>query len=143
MSDDEYGVLATLPDSGSIRYRQGDVDRWPLDEAAAIALDLAERRNADHVSIGNGDHEFRRWNESPSFTGNFNDTPTGLRWADWYVDAEVRARRWVYHPVADMNDFDTAAEIADRAKELLPDVTRIWVGASDGSEEYEHLTADD
>lgn len=137
-----YGIEIHTERMGTIRYRLGGNDhlgvRLPLTEAEEKAHELLIGRNAVHVTVGDGEHEFRMWAhdaEGRYLSSNF-DRP-GLRWADWYVDAEINGRRWRYQPIADIDTFSAAEDVAERACGLYPDVTRVWVGASDGSEEFE------
>lgn len=115
------------------RYRTGSTselaERWNLPEAAEIAIALQNGRSGatSWVTIGDGgSHEFRLFAEDVS----------GGRWADWYVDVEMAGRRWRYRPMADLDNMAEADETAAEVEEL-DEITKIWVGASDGSEEYE------
>jgi hypothetical protein len=131
---DGYGIQVDTPSRGSSRYRRGEEDRWDLAEAEALAMNLLLSRRVNYVTVGNGDHEFRRWSSSVTDFGNFNHPD--LRWAEWYVDVEINGNRWRYHPLADLDDYEAADDLAVQAVELAPDVTRIWLGRSDGSEEH-------
>lgn len=148
----EYGIQFCNRSGNFSRYRLGGSDdgpapRWNLTEAEKIAYQLFERLgthtdgNCAYVMFGNGDHEFRIWGAAVAGQdswGNF-DGPN-LRWAPWYVDVEINGHRWRYRPVADLRDYADADELAEYVAELHPHVTRVWVGASDGSEEFEHET---
>jgi hypothetical protein len=114
--------------NGDRRYRHGGQADFELTEAAQLAADLLERASdAAYVTVGNGEHEFRLTRDD------------GDRWEDWYVDAEIGERRWQYRPMADLSDYGDAQDIADPLTEL-PEITRIWFGRSDGSEEFETVT---
>jgi hypothetical protein len=69
----------------------------------------------------------------------------GLRWAEWYVDVEINGHRWRYRPLADLERFEHGGRRSPtrRRRATYPDVTRIWVGRSDGSEEYESEVFED
>ena len=136
---DGYGV-SFATNRGQSRYRTRDSSDWDLAEAEQIAFGLLESRGARYVTFGNGEHEFRMWGENVQDAGNFTVTDTGPRWSDWYVDAEINGHRWVYRPVADLGDYGDADNLAEEAAELHPDVTRVWVGCSDGGEELESET---
>lgn len=142
---DGYGVLVSTLGRGSARYRinDGEIDTWDdILDAEAIAYSLlGSSGRVVYVSFGNGEHEFRRWADDVTEHHNF-DHP-GIRWAEWYVDVEINGHRWRYRPVADLDDQEAADGIADLASELRPDITRMWVGRSDGSEEYESEVFED
>lgn len=141
---DDYGIEIYSARTGVMtRYRRdgGETDAWGLAEAEEYAYQALLTRNATYVTVGNGGHEFRMWGENVTDYGNFTFTHTGLRWSEWYVDVEVNGRRWRYRPVADLDDYPAADELAEVAAGLHPDVTRIWVGRSDGTEEDEALTS--
>lgn len=131
---DGYGIAINTGGIGGSRYSLGNVNTWDLADAAGLALELFHARRPVYVSFGNGDHEFRMWGDDVSEFGNF--THPGIRWSEWYVDVEINDERWRYRPVADLGDYQTAEDIAMRATDL-DEVTRIWIGRSDGSEEFE------
>ncbi len=140
---DLYGIEIFSKSGNVSLYRPGSYDnmeskRWPLAEAEEIAWKLFVERRPTYVAFGSGDHEFRMWSDEITSYGNF--CHTGVRWAEWYVDVEVNGRRWRYRPVASLDDFDAADELAEIAATLHPDVTRVWTGCSDSDEEYEHET---
>lgn len=139
---DGYGVQTQMPRSGTSRYRVGDEDAWDLTEAEGIAYGLLVAYEPNYVTFGNGEHEFRAWAKDVTYIGNFTDTHTGPRWSQWYVDVEIDGHRWVYRPVADLDDHAAANALAELAATLHPDVTRIWVGESDGACEFETVTAE-
>jgi hypothetical protein len=124
---DGYGINITTR-SGSRRYRHGGQDEFDLREATDLAADLLERNTGTlSVTVGNGEHEFR-------LIGPDADIE---RHASWYVDVQIGELRWQYRPMADLGDYGDADGLAEEAAALYPDVTKIWVGRSDGSEEYE------
>lgn len=133
---DGYGVQTYTAARGSARYRAGDVDRWDsISEAAGVAASLLPRGRTAYVTVGNGEHELRMWRDDAEAFGSLSDTPTGPRWAEWFVDVEIDGRRWQYRPLADLSEFDEADELAEAAAGLASEgVTRVWVGRSDGSE---------
>lgn len=149
MSGDEYGISTAGNGISTAQYRRGGESRWSLTEAAEIAVGLLGGRSGSYVSVGNGDHEFRLWANSPEYVpSNYDQTPTGPRWAAWYVDVAMVGKRWVYRPLADIGDYEEARNLADELADL-PMFTRdevrdddgeplCWIGASDGSETYEH-----
>lgn len=136
---DGYGIT-TASRRGTAQYRLTGTDQWELAEAEEIAHRLLDRSPVIYVSVGDGEHEFRAWGTDVTSYGYENFDHPGIRWAAWYVDVEINGHRWRYRPVADLDSYDTAEEIAERAATLEPDVTRIWIGASDGSEEFELQT---
>ncbi|MEU7904092.1 hypothetical protein [Actinoplanes sp. NPDC049118] len=133
---DGYGIQIDTESRGTSRFRAGGAETWDIEEAEALAFPLLESRRARYVTFGNGEHEFRIWGENVSDLGNFNDTDTGPRWSDWYVDVEINGHRWVYRPCAELSEYPDADELAETAASLAPDVTRVWLGRSDGSEEH-------
>jgi hypothetical protein len=139
---DGYGILVNTGRSTNVgRYRMEGEDRWDLEEAERIAYRLLAECDLVYVSIGNGGHEFRMWGTAVARESSWkNFTGPDLRWAPWYVDVEINGHRWRYRPVADLRDLAAADELAEYVAELHPHVTRVWVGASDGSEEFEHET---
>lgn len=136
---DGYGILVHTETRGSSRYRRGEDDHWDLAAAEAIAMDLLLSRRVTYVTIGDGEHEFRRWSSSVTESNGF-DHPD-LRWAEWFVDAEINGNRWRYRPLADLDSYDAADELAERLSELT-DVTRIWVGNSEYGDEEVTETRD-
>jgi hypothetical protein len=140
---DGYGIAVHTATVGSSRYRAGDTDSMGTPRGGRVRLREAARlAGASPTSaFGNGDHEFRMW--ATTVDGFVNFDHPGLRWAEWYVDVEINGHRWRYRPLADLDDADKADGLATRAAELYPDVTRIWVGRSDGSEEYESEVFED
>lgn len=123
-------------------YRTGDAETWELEEATRRAAELLNRPGMVNVSVGNSEHEFRLWAPGVEAPVNFRmgarETP---RWSDWFVDVEIDGRRWVYRPLADLRDHREAAELHQRLDDLDVDdslMGRVWVGASDGGEEYEY-----
>lgn len=137
---DKYGIAMHIRAMGTVIYRPGGDDqggkRYELGEAEEVAYKLEVERRPIYVTVGNGEHEFRRWHPGVTDWGNFRSTTTGMRWSEWYVDVEMASRRWVYHPALDLPDYDRAEECAMEAVEL-PEVTRIWIGHSDTGEEFE------
>lgn len=134
---DGYGIMIDTERLGTSRYRlaDGETGTWELPEAEEIAYNLLKLRHARYVTFGNGEHEFRMWGDNVTDYGNFNHPH--IRWSDWFVDVEINGRRWRYRPVADLDGYEAADELGGAAANLYPDVTRVWTGASDGSEEYE------
>lgn len=139
---DGFGIeLGTR--SGTVRYVVTDggerVESW---DNAQIAESHAHRllmeRKPRYVTIGDGRNEFRMWHPDWDPSENLNFGNNG-RWGTWYVDARINGRRWRFAPVANIDDLETAEENALRLREV-PDVDLVWVGASDGSEEYEYET---
>lgn len=107
-------------------YRHGGEVNFDLAEAAEIADGLLERNtSALYVTVGNGEHEFRLTAEQD-----------GDRHAEWYVDVELGGKRWRYRPMADLDSYEASGEVGEPA-EALDEVSRVWIGRSDGSEEYE------
>lgn len=123
-----YGIDIQSSRGSKSRYRADGEERWDLGEAAEIAAGLLETRSATYVTVGDGEHEFRLCRVDVE------------RWAEWFVDAEMVGRRWRYRPLADLGDYGDADNLAEEAAELHPDVTRVWIGRSDGSEEQESET---
>jgi hypothetical protein len=146
----QYGIQFCSRAGNVSRYSPGDgigdVDgtfgyRWDLDQAEYLAHTLVAERPCAYVSFGNGEHEFRKWGSVVADQDSwFEFRGPDLRWAAWYVDVEINGHRWRYRPVADLDDFAAADELAETAATLHPHVTRVWVGASDGSEVFEHET---
>lgn len=134
-----YGILVHSERTGTSLYRTGsqsgdDGKNWTLEEAERTAYELlTSDRRYIFVGFGNGEHEFRAWDEHFTNYGNFNHP--NLRWAEWYVDVEIDEHRWRFRPCADLNDWAAAEEMAHIAVTLHPVVTRVWMGRSDGSEE--------
>jgi hypothetical protein len=125
--------IAIAGRNGDRRYRHGDVAEWDLAEAAELAVELLDRGvGTQYVTVGNGEHEFRLMGEDQ-----------GERHAEWFVDAQIGETRWRYRPMADLDDYPAADDLAEQAAALAPDVSRIWVGRSDGSEEFESETRED
>lgn len=126
---DGYGITITANGTDR-RYRHGGQAEFELREATDLAADLLERNTGtEYVTVGNGEHEFRLYGEQTMATDG--------RYAAWYVDAELAEHRWRYRPLADLGDYGDADGLAEEAAALYPDVTKIWVGRSDGTEEYE------
>jgi hypothetical protein len=126
---DSYAITLGISDR-TRRYRHGGQADFELAEAVNLAGELFERnRDAEHVTVGNAEHEFRLC------------AADAERHADWYVDAEVAGYRLRYRPMADLDGYDAADELA-AALEQMDEVRRIWMGASDGSEDYETDRAD-
>lgn len=139
---DGYGIEVHMGDLGSQRYRMDGHDRWDLTDAEALAHHLLTSRDkVTYVSFGDGDNEFRAWSRNVSDFGAFGHPD--VRWAEWYVDVEINDHRWRYRPCADLADWEAADRMASQAAELTPVVTRIWLGASDGSEEFDFNPADE
>jgi hypothetical protein len=134
---DGYGININMRGAGASRYRAGGEEAWDLTEACAMAHDLLHEREARYVTVGNGEHEFRMWGDSPGDLQFFKQTDTGPRWSDWYVDVRIGEHRWQYQPVADISDQDAAVDLVVEARKL-DEVDRVWAGASDGTEEYEY-----
>lgn len=140
---ESYGIEVCTVGMGPRRYRgtassNEPAQVWDLPEAEETAFRLLTRMSetgrAVYASFGNGEHEFRMWADGITDHGDFNRP--GLRWADWYVDVEINGHRWRYRPCADLSDDDQADELAELALTLRPAVTKVWFGASDGSEEW-------
>lgn len=122
---DTFGI-AMHGGRGTSLYRAGGVAEWDLAEAAEIAQGLLDGGRGEYVTVGNSEHEFRLLPDNE-----------GDRHAEWYVDVEVGDRRWRYRPLADISDYEAADELAASAANDLPDITRVWIGRSDGGEEYD------
>lgn len=137
-----YGIQLYHERRGLYRFKVDGVGEWESPTAAESLAYWAftERSLGQYVTFGNGHHEFRMWRDGIDSWNNF--THPDARWAEWYVDVEISGHRWRYRPVADLDDLDAAEELADEAHHL-PGVTRVWIGKSDGSEEYETITQAD
>jgi hypothetical protein len=126
---DGYGINVTTINGNTRRYRHGGQAEFELKAAAELAEDLAGRNGGiSHVTIGNGEHEFR-------LIGPDGDPEQ--RWSRWYVDVEIGELTWRYRPLADLDTYDAAEELARSVAEELPEITHIRFGSSDGNEEYE------
>lgn len=130
---DGYGIeVGTV--QGVRQYSGGGEKRWDLGEAERKAYELLTERAPWYVTVADGKHEFRMWR--PDFVDRPGGFDHGQRWAEWYVDAEINGNRWIYRPLADLNEYGDADYLAEEAAGV-DEVTHIWVGRSDGSEEEE------
>lgn len=126
----------TGPNAGdwaSYRSKGADslADRLELPDAAQRAVELFDGGNGRLVvKVANSEHEMTLYPE--------NDETERQR--DWFVDVELLGRRWRYREFADTDDFHAVDELSEIATMLYPDVTKVWYGKSDGSEEYEFQT---
>lgn len=112
--------------NGERRYRHDGTEQWDLGEGIELAEELLGRNStANHVTVGNREHEFRLLRDNE-----------GDRHADWYVDVRFnkQSQRWRYRPLADLDNYEAADELAGRAADDLPDITCVWVGCTDGTE---------